>query len=349
MRVKVKLIKIYILIIILFQGAKLNSRSIHRKIDSSLAKISAKWSGELQEHTFIDSHIRELPIFKTYNENYFKSKILPKGKISFKYESEKFVESVKLDRIIENFLQEIQNKKNKFKDFVPLKRRDFNKFTNCGLNVMKFKNYPFVLKIFTETPESLTDPYSKAFQERGVFVLGGSLRHVMGFTRVRNIDLIKEKIEKDPYWSKRIDLPRKWFWLPKNPKYIEISGLNIGNKKKQKIIIPATYGIICDEIRSDIKNNSPYKQEFLNLCTFLDYTLDANPKNFKIDANGTMVIIDTEHFTTLIGIQKKIKHFYSYVDWYLTIASKYIKENFMSPKNYRYERQNNTDTDFPLF
>lgn len=344
-----KLIKIYILIIILFNEIKVNSRSIHRAIDPNLARISAKWPGEFKEYSFSDSHIRELPIFKTYNDAYFKSKILPKGKISFKYESEKFIESEILNKIIENLLEEIKNKKSKFKDFTPLKRRDFNKFTNCGLNVLKFKNYPFVLKIFTETPESLTDPYSKAFQERGVFILGGSLRHVMGFTRVRNVEFIQEKIKNHPYWSKRIDLPRKWFWLPKKPKFIEITGKNVGDKKTQTIQIPAVYGIICDEIKSEITNNSLYKQEFLNLCSFLEYTLDANPKNFKIDKNGTMVIIDTEHFTTLIGIEKKLVPFNSYSDWYLTIASKYIKENFLSPKNYRSIRQNNTKTDFPLF
>ena len=77
---------------------------------------------------------------------------------------------------------------------------------------------------------------------------GGVNRHLSGFTRIKNAQAFKEFITKNPYWQSRVDMPRKWFWLPCNTRWITIAGANIGKYKQVSIDIPGTYCIVADAI-----------------------------------------------------------------------------------------------------
>lgn len=325
------------------------SRNVHRSLDPQIGSISVRFEDSSQAYTFYDSHLREFPLFKTYNHNYLMTKQMPE-KIQLT-ENNGFIEKQKLEDLIKQLMQEIKEKKRKFSNFKILKQRDFNYFNSTGLIILKFNDYPFVLKLFMEQPESFTRPFNKSFQVRGVFLLGGTFRHIMGYTRIRNVDLIQEKINNDPYWSKKVSVPRKWFWVPAEQKWLIINGYNLGKSPEQAIKIPSTYAVICDEIKNPEKKQDPklMKDEYLNLCNFLEMTLDPNPQNFKLDKNNKFVLIDTEHFTTLIGLRKKIEQSHDYPSYYVRLVRKYLRDRFISPKNVRRERQKNSITEYPLF
>ena len=133
-----------------------------------------------------------------------------------------------------------------------LKDSDFNSRSVSGLIILKFKEYPFVLKLFIKTPETFVKPLSEGMIPRFFFRMGGGInRHLSGFTRVKNLEEIRKKIEANPEWNELIDTPRKWFWLPKNPRWIEVRSKNIGPSGELKTELPAMYGIVADFIEND--------------------------------------------------------------------------------------------------
>jgi len=328
------------------------ARNIHRHQDASASEITISFDTDSKlydskSYTIKDSHLRELPLFKTYNHEYLKTKTLP-NKITFMNEPDKTVDRQTIEKIINNLLYEIKTKKKTFTDFTVLKKRDFNFFQNCGLIVLKFKDYPFVFKLFMETPESFSKPYAKSFQVRGIFILGGTFRHIMGHTRIRNLELIEQKI-KGTEWEKKIKFPRKFFWTPEENSQLLIKGRNLGELPAQEIRMPSIYGVICDEIKENDSKNPLFQREFLRFCSFLDFTLDPNPNNFKVDKDNNFVLIDTEHFWTLVGLRTKMKSYDKFVCYLPKIAGKYIKDRWLTLKSERVARQRESKTLFPLF
>jgi hypothetical protein len=340
--------KHYFLILILIITTDCFSRSVHRPVDPTDAYITVKYENDKDTYSLKSQHLREFPLFKTYNHQYFMSKQLPSDKIYFRDNPTEFVDGKKLNEIIKKLLVEIRKRKTNYTDFKVLKERDFNHELNYGLIVLKFKNYPFVFKLFIETPESFVRPIFKPFQVRGIFFLGGAFRHISGWTRIRNADLIREKMKDHPVWSQRIDLPRKWFWLPEDPRWLILKGYNLGDKKEQETRIPAIYGIVCDEIKST-QNNSAYEKEYFKFCNYIEFIQDPNVNNFKIDKNNKIVLIDTEHFATLLGFTEKMRYFKSYNSYYSNLAGKYIRERWTKTKKDRKKRQFSTQTYYPLF
>lgn len=337
-----------ILLILIFLGDKLEPRNIHRPRDLNIGCIKTKWENSDQEYFLYDSHLREIPVFHTYNHDHFMEKLLP-SLVTCNDKVKKITNS-ELNSLIEKLLEEIKSQKTKFTNFKTLKKRDFNKFSKTGNIILKFNDYPLILKLFIETPESLSQPYFKAFQARGIFVLGGSFRHLMGYTRIKNSELIQEQIDNHQEWRNKVVIPRKWFWLPESPEWIEITGYNLGNKPEQHTKIPAVYGLVCDLMpgKESDPERANYFDDYLKLCTYLNYTLDAHKNNFLVN-NNKILLIDTEHFAILTGNQKKLEPVDNYMDWYIRVAKKYIKEKFLSDKSYRRFRQANNKTEVGLF
>ena len=182
-----------------------------------------------------------------------------------------------------------------------------------------------------------------------MFVLGGAFRHIMGYTRLRNLDLIQQKVKGHSVWSSKVDFPRKWFWVPENNRKLVIKGYNLGGKKEQEIKLPEIYGLLCDEIKEDNKKDAKITKEYLKLCSFLEYTLDPLPSNFKLGDDGKIILIDTEHFATLIGIEKKFKAYDRYSTYWPKIIGKYFKDRMATCKRDRRKRQQSSDFLFPLY
>jgi hypothetical protein len=319
-----------------------NNRSKLRPYEP-LPTITTYWdeSGS-RRYSLTDSHLEEGPIFKTYNKEFFEQHILPTGKIAFRNQNQ-LVSGTRLCTQIERFVTELQRKQKKFSDMVLLKDTDFNYRNFCGCIIVKFKQYPFVLKLFVENPKSFVHPFSKGFEPCCFFVMGGGImRHLTGFTRIQNLEDIKQLVAQDPYWSQIIDTPRKWFWLPVKPRWFVVEGEHIGNKEHLVTKLPAVYGIIADEIKITKKVtlfNAEQSQRCMKFCQFTQYRIDPHICNFRIEKNtGKLVLIDTENFRALVGLKDRFA-VDSYVDWYLHLTAKCAKDKFFRTKHDRHIAQ----------
>ena len=344
--------KLHLLLIIVFITPQIIfGRSIHRPLDPNLPTITIHDNLEPSfKYTLTDSHIKHFPLFEAYNETYLNNKKLPDKPIVFRHNPKKNIDGKILSKQLEKLIQEILSGKTEFTNFVILKKRDFNFKTKCGLIVLKFKKAPFVAKVFLETPRSLARPYSKGILPMGMFVMGGSNRHLNGFTRIKNMENIQAKINNHPLWSKRLSVPRKWFWTPKNPKWLHINAQNVGHKATESTKIPAIYAVIADEIII-LPNQPPSNgSRNLSLCKELNFALDPNANNFVIEKHSLkLVMYDTEHFPTLIGEYFiPIKPAQKYFGWYIHLARKFLKQRIFSLKKAQKKRQD-PGSIYPLY
>src|SRR5579859_134744 len=133
-----------------FPSIQAFNRSILRP-PQKIPQIVTYWDGDKSEvFTLKDSHLEEGPIFKTFDESFFYDHIIPQGPITYRNNNKAYVDGEQLSILIEQLLLELRDKKKKFTDFALLKSSDFNFREFCGMLVLKFKDYPFVLKLFIE-------------------------------------------------------------------------------------------------------------------------------------------------------------------------------------------------------
>lgn len=320
------------------------ARSFLRPIDKTAPRLTAQWSGDTKNiYTITDSHLEEYPLFVVYNEHYFNQHRLPMTDIPYRYNPNQKVSGACLDQLIENLLVEIQSGKRKYCDFILLQDKDFNHKKAAGLAVFRFKDYPFILKLFIETPHSFVDPWIKGFLPVWFFYMaGGGNRHITGLTRIQNKIVISNKLSRIPKWAQFVDTPEKWFWTPRDEKWITLTGYNIGGKEVITTNIPGTYAIIAEAIEQSEEKTifDRHKRKIaLELCNTLDLFIDPHIDNFMIEkGTNKLVIIDTEHFPTLVGLKEKASY-KTYVRWYLGLMQKATYDIFFRDKKARKEAQ----------
>ena len=319
-------------------------RSLLRPKDTSLPRLTARWADDTgQSYSITDSHIEAYPLFVVYNETYFNRYRLPLTDISFRYDQSKNITGAYIDQLIERLLCEIKSGKKRYTDFILLQDKDFNHKKAAGLAVFRFKNYPFVLKLFIETPESFVRPWIKGILPVLFFHMGGGTnRHITGLTRIQNMHIIRKRLKEIPKWADFVDTPRKWFWIPEKARFIELIGTNIGGKKELTALVPGTYAIIADAIQASEEKTifDRHKRKIaLELCNTLDLFIDPHIDNFMME-KGThkLVIIDTEHFPTLVGLKEKVSY-KTYVRWYLGLMGKASFDIFFRNKKERKKAQ----------
>ena len=311
--------------------------------------METSWLNDPNKHyTLTESHIQET-LFKHFNEQFFNQHMLQARPISFRYEPNKSVLGSELSVLIARAVEEIQSpprgkKPKRFSDFRILKVRDVDPYYQTGLYILKFHDYPFVVKIFIETPESFVDPTSKGLEPLWFYYMGGGVgRHVAGFTRIKNLETIKSLVHANPYWNERLEFPRKWFWLPENPQYIKLEGTHVGPSEKISTSIPAIYAVVCDEIiweRPFSMSNKEDRETAIALSNFLDQKIDLHINNFGIEyQTNRLTIIDFEHFPTVVGIEEDEKHAQGYFEWYKHLALKALKRIVFRNKKERRCRQ----------
>lgn len=333
---------IKILICIFF--FKLTPRSAHRPRDKNMPTLEIEQSDKNKKYILRTSHLRAIPL-KAFNKKYFFKKILP-DKIESRKEKNKFISGKKLNKLANKLIQEIEERKKTYSDFKVLKKTDFNPITKTGLLVAKFKDYPFVIKLFLETAKNYSRPENRSFSERGLFNMGGCIRHLAGFTRVKNAQRCRKKIAQSEKWKDKVILPRKWFWIPEKSGWINIKAYNLG-EQPFKVSLPKTYAIIADAI--ELENKNPTDETCLELSDFFDYNIDPHKVNFLTEKHtGKIALIDTEHFPTMIGATEKVKPAKDYITWYTNITKYYVKNNFFAFKNERKFRTYNTKTYYKL-
>ena len=118
----------------------------------------------------------------------------------------------------------------------------------------------------------------------------------------------------------------------------------------QTIKLPSIYGIIADAINKDT-TKEPFKDDpnfGLKLSYYLDSRLDPNFENFMLEKeSGKIVIVDTEHFPSMVGLKKPIKY-HSYSDWYLKLAFKCLTDRLTRHKMFRRKIQLNPEPTIEL-
>ena len=294
--------------------------------------------GDKDYYILRDSILEWYPTFGLYDLTHLMQNLLPKNTIQFRTDSSKSIEGKTLEKLLENFLQEIKAKKTVYKDFTVLKGKGFNTRKQAGLLVVKCKHYPFVVKLFMENPRSFIRPYNKGFEPACQFVIGGGItRHALGFTRIKNRTILENKISSTPELSNFVDIPRKWFWIPEQREYFYIRGYNF-EESPITVQVPAVYAIIADEIEIERTLSIKRKKDrdiALKISEIFDYMIDPHINNFVIEKQtNKIVIIDTEHFPSLVGFKEK-PTISSYFSYYFNLGIKYIKDRYGRLKNER--------------
>lgn len=316
------------------------ARSPQRKKDPSVPMIITRWQGADQSHSLSYYHLQEKPFFHLFDPIHFFEHLLPLGPIVYRHGTGTIC-GESIANLIEQLIEEIQKNKNTYTHFTILKKRDFNKRDKTGLIIVKLKEYPFVIKLFMETPESFVYPLSKGFEPTCFFLMGGGVnRHLNGFTRIKNLLYLRQKIASDHYWAHRVDFPRKWFWLPKNPQWIELEGFNMGKNPQitKKTLIPAVYAIVCDYIdveRTFSLTNIDDRNTALELSNFFRQSIDPHINNYGIERQTKKIVpLDTEHFPTMVGYQEP-PYCQNYLQWYLKLSLKMLKDCIGTTKKER--------------
>ncbi len=321
-------------------------RSVHRPGNDKLPEITTSWTDDTSTHYHLKNSHLEPSIFKIYDENYFVQNQLPET-IPSRHDPEKSFNTTDLITHLEQAVSQLTSTYKKIKkmdNFIILKQRDYNYLKHTGLIILRHKQYPFVIKLFMESPDNFVKPFNRGVEECAFFIMGGGMnRYLAGFTRIPNRNEINKKINSNRYWSKLVDTPRKWFWRPENSRTIDIVGKNIGIQR-QFMRLPSMYAIICDAIETDyaftlLRRND--REVAISITQFLGIRIDPHINNFIVEKESKkIIIIDTEHFPTLIGIKDdfKINDFFTY---YSRLAFKFFNNKLTFDKKSRLELQTN--------
>lgn len=336
-----------VLVTLSTMSLSLAHRSVHRPADTTLPEIVTYWTDtpNRKGNSLRSSYLEEWALFDRYNPKSIEENLLP-STLSYRYDPTQSVQADMLNSLIEEFIAElfritIKPDNRSFKNFIILKDRNFNYRMHAGLIILKFKHYPFVVKLFIENPESFTRPYTKGTETSMFFIMGGGMnRFLAGFTRIPNLAALREVIEADPAWRDRIILPRKWYWLPRTKRTFTVVGKNIGPRNQtQSLELPSIYGIICDEINMERQLNTFDARDralVYDIINLLGNRLDPHIYNFFIEkGTGKIAIIDTEHFASMVGIRGLPMEYNTNFGWYVKLANKCIKDSMFRTKSSR--------------
>lgn len=316
-------------------------RSIHRKPDPGQAELRTRWLDEDKEYSLKSYEFESHTLFHLFDKEHFYKYLLPQGKIKFR-NKEEWVESSVLDDELNKLVEELKKTKHikkEYKNFKVLKKNNFNAKKCIGALILKFKEYPFVVKLFIESPRSFVRPFFRDLEQNCLFIMGGGIsRYLVGLTRIKNLEYIKYRISQSPYWSEKVDTIRKWFWMPKKSRWFELVGYNVGGIAKQRTILPSVYATISDHVDAErvfSPSNEDDRRTIISLTTWLDERLDPNIPNYMIEKETKkLVFVDSEHFPTNLGMRKRLGYT-SHLTWYSRLVHKYLKENYFRTKRQR--------------
>lgn len=312
-------------------------RTVHRYYFESLPRITVWSSKDPTPYNLIDQNLRPVPLMLAYDQEHFMKHLLPQGNLEF-LDKTGSVDTAVLQNLIQGLLAEIKRGEIHYKDFIVLKKSNFIRQSGCGLIILKFKDYPFILKLFIESPAGFVNPYAKGFEAANFFIAGGAQRHTLGFTRIKTLEYVQHAIAQDERWKDRITFPRKWFWLPKEPEWLFVRLDHLG-VFAQTVKIPAIYALVADELFKDPEKETDYR-ELMAFSKFVEHRIDPHTKNFFIQkGEDKIALIDTELFPMILGFTEQVKPRDTHVKWYLYLAGKYTHERLFTTKGMRIKKQ----------
>lgn len=326
------------------------ARSHLRKKDKDVPEITAGWKGSKKRYSRSNRAYKE-SIFRIFNYDYFYSHLFPKDFIPNRDSSQAPIDCRIFNKHLEKLLKEIRKQKKTYTYFKVLKNTDFRH--GHGSLILEHKYYALVAKISIESPKTFIDPYCKGHDNQFFFYMSGGMnRHISGLTRVRNLELVQQQIAEHPRWKNKVTTPRKWYWIPKKHRWMEIKGRNIGNEKEVYTLMPSVYAVIADKL--DTKDDAPLlsvqkrSELIMELCMDLQLFVDPHGDNFIVKYNKylddyTISIIDTEHFPSLVGLKEQ-PFFTNHLEYYVYLGAKYFQDAFLQTKWDRKLAQNDTTT-----
>ena len=307
----------------------------YQKIDNN-PTVLAHWEGDNgRSYGLRDSCLEETTYFNLFNKEFFLTNQLPETQIKVRNQIAP-IQSSDLNNLLNQSVQElsIASKKPNSDLFTIYKDIHYDYKNHTGTIILGLKKYPIVVKLYRETPQSLVAIEKKDLKQIGMFLLGGGThRYLTGFTRIPNATTIQEKCSISKEFSD-VDVPHKWYWQPKNNKWITVHGLNFKDSEKSLITtLPSTYAVITEFIAAESKLA---KDKTLKLARFLSPRADANPDNFVIEKEtGKTIVVDTEHFASMIGIRKQLDSsiYQSYAHYWKFLITKGFKEIILRDRN----------------
>lgn len=345
----------YLFILFLFLCyAQLVALNRFNHCNNKTPEICAQYQNGGSIYFLKHSYLSFYPTFAFTKKDFSQDKLNKHTTISISSTGQIRVSTALLNNLFNRVTEEVLQGKEEFKDFIVLQKKNFNRKKCCGLLVLKCKQFPFVLKLFMETPKTFINPYCKGIEPICLFYMArGASRHTTGLTRIKNLKQIRQKLASMPQWRDVALLPRKWFWMPDDPRWIKITGKNIDNLSQVETVLPGIYGVCADYIdpQKGYSLAASIKRDYsLRLCNDLNLAIDPHTKNFifflkdRLKINGKkdkvtsenirMVIIDTEHFPTMTGYNE-VRKFNNYPEWYLYLAGKCFKDTYMRTKSMR--------------
>ncbi|MBX9838918.1 MAG: hypothetical protein K2X69_11475, partial [Silvanigrellaceae bacterium] len=264
------------------------------------------------------TYFRIKPIKNGFDLNYFNAHLLPCEVIQFRYGNGS-VPGNTLSKLAQEFLEEIKVGQKKFHHFKILKDNDFNYKTLSGLIIVKFKDYPFVLKLSIEHPHTIVQTFSsKKIEAIGRYIAGGNLRHLSNFTRIPNLDRIKHMLSFNPFYLKSLQFPRKWYWKPQRNYDLKIEWKC--NGYQETTFLPSIYATISDFIETEPKQpQADLNRLSMKIAMDTGFLIDPHSGNIVIE-KGThnYVLLDTEDFRMMVGLDRSMKA-KKYICWYIEL------------------------------
>ncbi len=301
--------KVFFGFVLLING-NLYTRNIWQP-QADLPSITTFWTASPEKKfTLRHSRLEKWAIFERYSPEELKTYALPQNIL---ISNNTTISKKQLDTLCKSLINELEEKRKQIHSlthFTILKDADFNYQEGYGNLIVKCKDYPLVIKLFRETPQSFVRPFSRGIVPSFLFSMGGGInRFLAGFTRIPNLYSIQKILNENPEWKKRIHLPRKWYWLADDTRYFTIQGKNFGDDPQTlyTITVPATYAIISDYIpckKTFSLKSSEDRSCAIQLQTLFKNKIDPHICNFFFDEAGKIAIIDTEHFASIMGLDE---------------------------------------------
>lgn len=302
--------------------------------------IHQEWNKSFNAQTNTDNKyklasgfLRLKPIKHGFDPAFFQEHYLPQDKITFRAENG-VIEGAVLSKLANELIEEIKKGQKTFTHFNILKNSGFNYNTLSGLIVLKYKDYPFVIKVSIEHPHTIISPYSKSYEASGIFLMGGNLRHLSNFTRIPNLEHIKQLLCYNPFYLYNVDFPRKWYWKPDHSYDLEITW-KCGNQK-EKILLPSIYAVISDFIYTE-ENQPTHELNKLSMkvATDVGFLIDPHAGNILIEKNSRKyVLLDTEDFRLMTGLDTPMNA-KKYIGWYVELVTRALKNCLFKTKQER--------------
>lgn len=328
------------------------SRDPRRPIDHNVPMIVVSSTDQHQEKTWAarkssylsdkshyvlrNNFLQLKPIMHGFNQEFFTANYLPNDIITFR-DKTGIVSSEILSNLASEVVEEIKVGQRHFTHFKILKDKDFNYDTLSGLIILKYKDYPFVIKISIEHPHSIVQPFSKSIEATGIFVVGGNLRHLSNFTRISNLQKIKHMLSYNPFYLQCMDFPRKWYWAPKDIYQLKIEWH--WRDTTETVYLPSIYATISDFIYTEEQQpQNELNKLSMKVTTDVGFLIDPHAGNILIE-QGTRkyVLLDTEDFRLMTGLNANMNAT-KYVGWYIELVNNALKSLYGRSKKERIEQ-----------